>query len=403
MSTNVLASILLGVVVSAVAWSLSTFLSKIVFATPMYAPLFRLTSIGLGLSIPLETFYCCLRTFNESGLYSATSVIRLIIAAVLNVTFLTGFHMGVASMLWSSIISQVLLILGLGVHLSRRIPVRFDPGSFWKQAKYTAPLAFGGIGEFILNYGDRYFLRSAVSLSAIGVYSLAYKIGMLVPIVQTPFQLYWGSQEVEIVRREGGWHVFTRVGTYMMLGLTAVAVAIGLWIHPLLRVIVSPGFREAASYAGWIALAYLIRAAGGFCREIFIIEKRPDLEAVVSWSGTITVLAGYAILIPRLGVWGAVWATLAGFGLQFFIAYFVTQSVRHVDYEFGRLAKIAFWSGLVIGIHAILPPAGFWFQCAAATALSLLYVALLLINVVKPSERDYLMMIWSRYTSLRAH
>ncbi len=397
MSTNVLASIGIGAVVSVASWFLSEPLSRFVFGTAQYTPLFRLTAVSVGLAIPMETFLCCLRTFNEPGMYSGIAVARTAMAGVLNIVLLVRFHMGVAAMLWSGIFSQGIILGGLTLHIFRRVPMRFDLGSFRKQARYTFPLSVGSIGEFILNYGDRFFLRKTVSLSAIGVYSLAYKIGMLIPLVQYPFQLYWGSQEVKIVRQEGGWNIFTRVATYMTLGLSAVTVLIVLFIHPVLRVMVTPGFREASRYTGWIALAYLIRAIGGYFREIFVIEKRPDLDAWVSWAGTIVVLAGYAILIPRLGVWGAVWATLGGFSVQFFCSFFVSQRVRPVNYEYLRLTKIVICSLAVVLLYGAFQPASLAMQVTLGLALSALYLALLsLTNLLHPSERDYVMGQWRR-------
>ncbi len=403
MSTNVVASVGLGAVVSLVSWFLSARLSSFVFGTPQYAPLFRLTAISIGFAIPMETFLCCLRTFNEPAMYAGISIVRTLLAGVLNVVLLVWFHLGVASMLWSGIISQGLIAAALSVHVFRRVPLRFDIGSFRKQGRYALPLSVGAIGEFILNYGDRYFLRKTVSLSAIGIYSLAYKIGMVIPLVQYPFQLYWGSQEVKIVRQEGGWKIFTRVATYLALGLTSVTVLIVLFIHPVLRIMVTPAFREAGRYAGWIALAYLIRAIGSYFREIFVIEKRTAVDAWVSWSGTVVVLAGYAILIPRLGVWGAVWATLGGFTIRFFCALLVAQRVRRVPYEFSRLAKIAAVSAGVVGVYLVLQPAGFWMQVMLGVTLTALFVGLLLIaGIVRPEEREYVKAQWRRITKIRA-
>jgi O-antigen/teichoic acid export membrane protein len=400
MSTNVLASVLVGAIVAMVSWFLSARLSAFVFGTAQYAPLFRLTAVSIGLAIPMETFLCCVRTFNEPGMYAGISIARTIIAGVLNVVLLVWFHLGVASMLWSGIVSQGLIVAVLSVHTFRRVPLRFDFGSFRKQAAYSFPLSLGGIGEFILNYGDRYFLRQTVSLSAIGVYSLAYKIGMVIPLVQYPFQLYWGSQEVNIVRMEGGWKIFTRVATYLTLGLTAVTVLMVLFVHPILHLMVPPGFREAGRYAGWIAMAYLIRAVGGYSREIFVIEKRPDLDAWVSWSGTIVVLAGYAILIPRMGLWGAVWATVGGFAAQFFFSFFVSQRVRRLDYEYPRLGKIVVCSIAAIAVYAAIAPSIFWMQVVVALALTVLWSGLLLAtNLLYPSERDYVKALWRRWTN----
>jgi O-antigen/teichoic acid export membrane protein len=286
------------------------------------------------------------------------------------------------------------------VHVFRRVPLRFDLRLFRKQAGYTIPLSVGSIGEFILNYGDRYFLRQAVSLSDIGIYSLAYKIGMVIPMIQYPFQLYWGSQEVKIVREPGGWRVFSRVGTYFTAGLTFSLVLIVLFVHPLLHFMVGPAFRSAAMYAPWIAFAYLLRAVFGYFREIFVIEARPRLDAWVTWVGAALCLGGYWVLIPRYKVWGAVMATVGSFIVTFFYSYYSARKVRRVDYEFDRFAKIALSTAVSLGIYAAIRPDTFWTQAALGVVLSAVFLLILhLTHFLRPEEREILAqkvrMIWA--------
>ncbi len=137
MSTNILASLGLGVAIATVSWFLSIRLSAFVFGTEQYAPLFRLTAISIGLAIPMETFLCCVRTFNEPGLYAGVSIVRTFLSGVLNIILLVWFHLGVASMLWSGIVSQGVIAIALGVHVYMRVPLRFDLRSFRKQATYA--------------------------------------------------------------------------------------------------------------------------------------------------------------------------------------------------------------------------------------------------------------------------
>jgi O-antigen/teichoic acid export membrane protein len=377
MSTNMLASVLFGAIALAVCWFFSPQLSWLVFGTAEYARYFRMTSVAVGVAIPMENGLCCVRAFNQPSVYSLISIVRTMAAALINVILLSKFHMGVASVLWSLIVTQSIVAVYLMVYVYRRVPFSFDMRLFRLQAKYSAPMSVGSLGEFVLNYGDRYFLRQVVSLSDIGIYSLAYKIGMLIPTIQGPFALYWLAQEVKVVRAEGGWKIFTRVATYQLLGLTAVTILIALFIEPLLKLLVTPAFRTAGKYGPWIALAYLVRAMSGPPREVFVIEKRPEKEAYVVWIGTILCLLGYAFLIPRFGLWGAVAATCGSFVCVFLISYLISQRLRRVEYEYRRAAIIAGAAALVIGVFTLVRPASFWTQVGTGCLMLILWFLLL--------------------------
>ena len=396
-STSIFGSFVLGAILCAAASLSAGLLSQIVFGNRLYTGYFHLVAITMGTTIPLETFLCAVRAFNEPKFYTKISVTRLSIAGVVNVILLTGWHLGVWSMLWSAIISQVCILIALAWYVFRRVPWGFSMDLLRKQAGYSIPLSVGSVGEFILNYGDRYFLRQSVSLSEIGLYSLAYKIGMMVPTVQYPFALYWSSQQVKIVSGQDGERIFARVCTYLTLGLTFVAVLITLFIHPILNKMVGVDFRPAAKYVPLLTLAYLIRAVGGHFREVFVIKKRPVKEAQALWAGSIICLAGYAVLIPRMGVWGAVYATLISFTIVGIFAFVTSLKLWRVHYEYGRLAKVAMASVVVIGTLLAIDPQNFWMQCLVGILLAAAFIVLLqLQNFWHADEKEYLLRLWNR-------
>jgi O-antigen/teichoic acid export membrane protein len=157
-------------------------------------------------------------------------------------------------------------------------------------------------------------------------------------------------------------------------------VLIALFTGSILHILVPPAFRKAAPYAVWIALAYLFRAVGGYFAEIFVIEKRPDLNARVTWVGTIVCLAGYAILIPRYGVWGAVIATVCAFLVVLVYSFWVAQRVRHVDYEYLRFGKLAACAAAVVGVFFAFRPASLWGELALGVGMTLLFGGLLYVT-----------------------
>jgi hypothetical protein len=62
---------------------------------------------------------------------------------------------------------------------------------------------------------------------------------------------------------------------------------------------------------------------------------------------------------------------------MFFVGYFISQRLRRVDYEYGRMAAVAVCAIVVVSLYAILRPASFWMQVGLGCALSLLFLGLL--------------------------
>jgi O-antigen/teichoic acid export membrane protein len=333
-----------------------------------YAPLVRISFLNLATAFPAELGFGYLRVRNRARFFAAASLIRLVSNVVMNVVFLAVFGLGPAALLLSSVLNSAALAVCFAYVILSENRVSLDWGTFRRLAFYSLPLAIGAVGEMILNFGDRAFLRKAVSLGDLGIYSLAYKLGTMTHHFVAPFFIYWDAQMVRIVQRPHGEYIYARISTYFLLAVTAIVLLLTAFADPLLTVAAAPEFRGAAAYVPGIALAYLLRGMATFWSGAFLLQKRTTLVARNTWSGAIVCLLANAVLVPRFKLWGAVMALVLGFGVMAASALWRGQQVRPFRFEFDRWAKV-----VVSGLAAALPslvfhPAGFWAQIGLGAA-----------------------------------
>jgi O-antigen/teichoic acid export membrane protein len=319
-----------------------------------------------------------MRAANRPIAYVTASLLRLLLAITLNIVLLVA-GLRIYAVLWSSLAVTAFMAVYMGVFSLWRVPVRtrFSHALLAKFVRYSAPLGLSGLSMFVIHFGDRFFLQRYVSLGDIGIYSLAYKLGMLVSYVQTPFDVYWRSQMFSIVRGPEGEKIYVRVGTYLTLGLTFIVLLFALFARPALRLMVPPSFWPAAQYVPWIATAYVIRTVGAHFRCIFLLEGKTGRELHITSVGALSCVAAYAALIPPFGLWGAVAGTLIGFGAMFVIGLHQAQKVRRFPFEYRRIA-IATLAALAVGVTFTLArPNNIWLHAALALIFAGIYPALL--------------------------
>jgi O-antigen/teichoic acid export membrane protein len=118
--------------------------------------------------------------------------------------------------------------------------------------------------------------------------------------------------------------------------------------------------------------------------------------ARITWIGTIACLGGYALLIPRYKLWGAVTATAIGFSTIFVVALWKSEKLRPFRYEYTRWLKIALAEAVVIGAFEILRPTGFWLQMAAGIAAAVIFpLILILLRFPDEQERQLVKSNWA--------
>lgn len=371
-------------------------LSGLVLGDVSYAALFRIFAIGFSASLPVEFGFCYLRVADRPRAFTAIAILRLIASLCLNIIFLTVFHLGAASILWSSVIVNLSLAALMAGIILKNNPLRVGRRHFIELIRYTVPLGVSSLGELGLHFGDRLFLRPNVSLSLLGIYGLAYKIGMLVSFASSPFFIYWNAQMVGIVKSGNGERLYRQTATYLFLGLGYIALLVIVFAHPALTIAAAPDYRPAAELIPWIALAYVVRGMGSYFLNTFLLVKRSSEFARITWIGTATCMAFYAVLIPHFKLWGAVTATMVGFSTILVVALWRSERARPFHYEYGRLLKIALALTIVVVLFEILRPQTLWLQIAAGSAAAMAFpVILVLLGFPNDQEQRVLTKAWN--------
>ena len=395
-STAFFGAAFLGAVAASVLFPVSGPVSNLVFGTPQYSPLLRIFLLGLASSFPVEIGFCYLRVRDRARDFTVVATSRLVVAVILNVFFLAVLHMGLTAIVWTTVITNAILTVWLAGMIFADVRMAFSWRHLNEMFRYSLPLGVSGLGEFLLHFGDRIFLRPNVSLTDLGLYSLAYKFGMLVSYASSPFYTYWNAQMVGIVRAPGGERVYARMATYVLLGLTYMTLLLTVFAHPIITLWAAPDYAPAAKFIPWIGLAYVIRAVGSYFLNTFLLEKRSSAVARITWMAALVCVGGYALLVPRYKLWGAVIATVVGFSVTFVVGLWESQRFRHFDYEYVRWLKVVVSAAVIIAVHLAWHPAGFLANLAVASVVALLFpVVLVLIGFPDAGERQSLRQLGS--------
>jgi len=390
-------SIALGLLIVAVTIPGAPWISTIVFGSSQYKNYFQLLFCGFACSIPVEVGFSYIRAINRPGLYVRLAVLQTAVGAILNVFFLVYFHMGVKGMLISSMVTSAALAVFLTQRTLSVGDISIQAKKMVELARYCFPLGLSGLAVFLIHYGDRAFLRRAISLGDLGVYSLGYKFGMLIAVIHAPFHLHWTSQVCGILQRPDGEKIYARSMSALIIALTFCAIVLTVFSGPLVKVMVAPAFLGASVLIPWIGFAYVMRAIGAHVQCVFTAEGRPGLELRVNAVGSLACLVAYATLIPRYKMWGAVAATAIGFGVILVHSVWEAQRLRHVTFESRRILRSCLVAAAAIAIFYAIRPAGFGMQLLAGLGCAAIYPYGIWLLCLNAEERKT---IWSALVRL---
>jgi O-antigen/teichoic acid export membrane protein len=386
-------SLLIGMVAGLLGWIFAAPLSQWVFTSPDYASYLRVIFTVLPLSFLAEVGMSWLRVENRAFPYLGASFFRIGVLLAMTVISVALLRLRVWGVLAGNLSSLGLLAIVLTVYCFRIYRFTFDAQLFRQMVRFAFPLGLSGIAMFIIHFGDRFILTHYRPLGDLGVYSIAYKIGMLISVVHASFQNYWNAQIFQIAKRADADSVIARTFSYMSLALSLCGLGLIVASKPVLHFLIptNPALWDAAFLVPVIVLAYFIRAIGEFFRCIFLVEGRSDYEAACTWIGAAVCLIGYFTLIPRWGMWGAAYATLITFLVLLVVSLVWVYRVRRFSIESVRLFKIMLATAIPLAAYFLVPVSSRFAQIGWASLLLLSYPLLLgLLRFPTPAEWNLL-------------
>lgn len=344
-------------------------------------------TLGVLASVPLML----LQIRQESGRFVALMIVKLVLQLSLNILFVVVLRAGPMGVLLSTFVSNLAFGGALSWRLLRHTGLRFDRQVLGELRRYGVPYQLERIGTFIITFGDRFFLKAFHGLAAVGLYGIAYQFGFLLTgTLATPLYRAWNPQRHQLVHlppaeRDARYNRSFRLLSFLLVsGGTGVA----LFITPLLRLLVTAEFQQAAYYVPIILLASIFHAwisAVGF--GIAVAEKT-RYAALATYIATAVVLVLYATLIPPFGPLGAAVATLGGTATRFFLMWHYSHRLWPVRYDWGPHALMVGAGMAVTAAWFVLAPGAFMAQVALAMALFLVYLSAAWFLAVPRADRE---------------
>ena len=390
-STALSGALLVGALGGSLGLVLANPISRLVFHSAIYVPYLRLVFAALPLGFLYDAGLAWLRAEERSLLFTGTVLLRLTIVLTGTLTLLLGLHLRIGAVLGANIMAASICGLTVAGAAIRFHGVRLDQHLFRRMWRFSMPLSLSALALFLIHFGDRFVLPHYRPFADLGIYAVAYKLGMLLNPVQAAFEAYWTAQVYQIVRRPDAEIVFARTFTYLMLVMSVCGLGVLVGTQPALRIMTPPAYFRAAAIVPIILAAYYIRALGDFFRIVFLAKGLPTHDAACNWITASFCVTAYFVLIPRYGIQGAAVATFLSFVVAFVISYTWSYRVWPFRLELGRIAKLLAITVALAAVQLALPPSSIAIEIARGVGLLLIFAALLFLwRFLSPGEKELL-------------
>ncbi|HXQ12400.1 MAG TPA: lipopolysaccharide biosynthesis protein [Caulobacteraceae bacterium] len=273
---------------------------------------------------------------------------------------LLGFG-GAAPLAGPGIAAAICLIFALPVELRNLQGGRFRPALAGRYFAYGAPVSLSLILALAIATTDRFVIAADLGQSSVGVYQAGYSLSSRTLDVMFIWLGMAGAPAAIAALERGGKAALDAVAgeqSALMVAVTLpAAVGLALVAQPLCAVMIGPALRDGAAHVTpWIAAsAFFAGVTTYYLLTAFTLGRRTPLLLLSMAIPASANLVLTLVLIPRFGLQGAMWATLASYALGAVAAYALGRRAIPLPLPWATIGKVAVAS-LVMGGAVLLTP-----------------------------------------------
>lgn len=257
-----------------------------------------------------------LKVKDKNKIYALFSILRTGLMAGLNIYFLVFRKMGIQGYLLAYISANAIIDIAVffvaGIGKDLRL-AHFDKQLFIRMLKFSSPLILNNISWWIIHSSDKYMVEIMISAAALGIYTVAAKIPSLINVIVTIFQQAWGISSIKEIESTNDTGYYSAVFRYFFLLTSGACIFLTSIMKIFMHYYVGKEFFEAWQYIPLLLVSAVFTSVSTYFGSMYGALKKPVNSMITTViSALINIIVNF-ILIPRVGIWGAVIGTVASY------------------------------------------------------------------------------------------
>lgn len=315
------------------------------------------------------------RATGQPGRFLAMALGAFAVYAMATVALVAWARLGAVGAIVAQLLGAAVFALAAVVLLGRMRPPRPRRELAARTLRFGLPLVAHGLLGWILNVSDRWLLAAflglaaAPTLAAIGVYSLGYQLGYAIALVAISFHAAWLPLFYRLGAGSQGPGLLRAVVSVTVAGYAMLATVLGALAPEIVGIVAPAEWREAADVAAVVGFASVLNAASlVLASPLYLVGSTAVVPILTLVAGTLNVALN-ALLIPRIGIMGAAWATLAAYAALSGLTWALARGRYELRLDAGRLAALAAVAVIAVLVARAAPAGSLavpWHALAAA-------------------------------------
>ncbi|HLX11883.1 MAG TPA: polysaccharide biosynthesis C-terminal domain-containing protein [Bacteroidota bacterium] len=298
--------------------------------------------------------FAALRMEHKPKLFAAIKFTNIAVNVAMNIILLLVLHKGIEGIFISGLTASVVTYILLLPTVLRHLKPKINASLLRALLKFGLPFVPAGLATMAIQVIDRPILLSLTNYGTVGIYQANYRLGIFMMLIVSMYDYAWRPFYFSTAREPDAKKIFARVLTYLLLFMSMVFLFLTLFIGNIVHIkffghyLIHPDYWSGLPIVPVVLMGYVFLGISNNMSAGIYIEKKTYFMPPITFVGAAVNIGANYLMIPSMGMMGAAWATFLAYFIMAVMLYLIVRRVYPVEYEFGRMGKLAAAVGLIL-------------------------------------------------------
>ena len=276
--------------------------------------------------------------------------------------FVVYLSKGVEGYLYGQIIGSAILTPFFLYITSKQINFTFVKQYAISALKYSIPMLPALVSAWAMSTIDRVFIERYFDTQDVGIYSLGYKIAMLVTVITGAFYKAYNPYYFKLattgVREEVLLQLKKTNTVYVLLVIVAGSM-LALFSKEIIYMFFDPVYLKTYKVIMIVSLAFAISSFGGIFNLAIYQEKKTIFLMYTNLASCFVNIGLNFILISKYGILGAAWSTVITYFVLILLSFHYAKKCFYASFN-SKIVSITFIVLTILNIAFYYLDFKFW-------------------------------------------
>lgn len=288
-------------VVFLLAGTLSNNLSVLLFDTEEFSSILLTAFIAVPLANLFNLFAVMVRYEQKPVLYSVVTFLQISVNIAIALYCVIILNTGIIGVFYGQIAGFSIGFLLYLFYFRKYLQFNFDRAILNNYFHFSLPMMPAVLGSWLNNHANRFLMVSQLTLSDIGIYSVALKVASVFKLLDMAFRMAWQPFFIQQYQQPGHKALYRKVFKGVSIFVLSLVAIMFLIASPLIQLITTPEYYESAHIVGLLSLALALTIIASTVNLGPILKKKQFTTRIVTLSPLPSTLAVSICLSRRWG------------------------------------------------------------------------------------------------------